>query len=47
MLYTGVLLVAVLAIGTDLLLSWLQRRLTPRGVRMATELDAQRTGNAT
>ena len=35
MLYTGVLLVAVLAIGTDLLLSWLQRRLTPRGVSLA------------
>ncbi len=44
MLYGGVLLVAVLAIGTDVLLSWLQRRLTPRGVRMATELDAQRSG---
>ena len=37
MLYAGVLLVAGLAIGTDLLLSWLQRRLTPRGVRLATE----------
>ena len=35
MLYAGVLLVAVLAIGTDLLLSRLQRRLTPRGVRVA------------
>ena len=35
MLYTGVLLVAVLATGTDLLLSWLQRRLTPRGVSLA------------
>jgi len=35
MLYTGVLLVALLAIGTDLLLSWLQRRLTPRGVSLA------------
>ncbi len=37
MLYTGVLLVAVLAVGTDLLLAWLQRRLTPAGVRQATE----------
>ena len=37
MLYAGVLLVAVLAIGTDVALSWLQRRLTPRGVRVATE----------
>ncbi len=44
MLYGGVLLVAILAIGTDVLLSWLQRRLTPRGVKLATELDAQRTG---
>lgn len=35
MLYAGVILVAVLAIGTDLLLSALQRRLTPRGVRVA------------
>ena len=37
MLYAGVLLVAVLAIGTDVILAWLQRRLTPRGVRVATE----------
>ena len=37
MLYGGVLLVAGLAIGTDVMLSWLQRRLTPRGVRVATE----------
>jgi osmoprotectant transport system permease protein len=44
MLYAGVVLVAVLAIGTDLSLSWLQRRLTPRGVRMATELEAERAG---
>jgi osmoprotectant transport system permease protein len=35
MLYAGVLLVAGLAIGTDVLLSWVQRRLTPRGVRIA------------
>jgi osmoprotectant transport system permease protein len=42
MLYAGVLLVAVLAIGTDVLLSWLQRRLTPRGVRIATEPDGAR-----
>jgi len=40
MLYAGVVLVAVLAIGTDVLLSWLQRRLTPRGVRVATDPDA-------
>lgn len=37
MLYAGVVLVAVLAIGTDVTLSWLQRRLTPVGVRMATD----------
>jgi osmoprotectant transport system permease protein len=36
MLYAGVLLVAGLAIGTDVLLSWLQRRLTPPGVRIAS-----------
>jgi osmoprotectant transport system permease protein len=40
MLYAGVLLVAGLAIGTDLLLSRLQRRLTPRGVRVAAGQDA-------
>ena len=39
MLYTGVLLVSVLAIGTDLGLSWVQRRLTPAGVRAATDPD--------
>lgn len=37
MLYTGVVLVMVLAIGIDLLLSRLQRRLTPKGVRIATD----------
>ena len=46
MLYAGVLLVAVLAIGTDVLLSWLQRRLTPRGVRIATEPGATAPENA-
>ena len=35
MLYAGVLLVAGLAIGTDVLLSALQRRLTPVGVKVA------------
>jgi osmoprotectant transport system permease protein len=35
MLYAGVILVASLAIGTDLLLTVLQRRLTPRGVKVA------------
>jgi len=40
MLYAGVVLVAVLAVGTDLILSRLQRVLTPKGVRMATEVDA-------
>jgi len=40
MLYGGVLLVAGLAIGTDVLLSRLQRRLTPPGVRVATESTA-------
>ncbi|MFV2061932.1 MAG: ABC transporter permease [Chloroflexota bacterium] len=37
MLYCGVLLVAILAVGSDIVLSRLQRRLTPKGVRMATE----------
>ncbi len=36
MLYGGVLFVAVLAVGTDVTLTWAQRRLTPRGVRVAT-----------
>jgi osmoprotectant transport system permease protein len=36
MLYAGVLLVAGLAIGMDQLLSWLERRLTPRGVQVAS-----------
>jgi len=40
MLYAGVLLVAGLAIGMDLLLAWLQRRLTPPGVRVATSVEA-------
>jgi osmoprotectant transport system permease protein len=35
MLYAGVFLVAGLAIGMDVLLSWLQRRLTPPGVKVA------------
>jgi osmoprotectant transport system permease protein len=43
MLYTGVLLVALLAIGTDLLLSWLQRQLTPAGVRVAIDPAAAST----
>ena len=46
MLYAGVLLVAILAIGADVLLTWLQRRLTPRGVRMATEMESERTSAA-
>jgi osmoprotectant transport system permease protein len=40
MLYSGVLLVASLAIGTDVVLGWLQRRLTPPGVRLATDGQA-------
>jgi osmoprotectant transport system permease protein len=36
MLLAGVVLVTVLALGTDLLLSALQRYLTPRGVRVAS-----------
>lgn len=40
MLYAGVVLVMVLAVGTDLTLSRLQRRLTPRGVRIATDPGA-------
>ena len=47
MLYGGVLLVAGMAIGTDVLLSWLQRRLTPRGVRMAAELESERASAGT
>ena len=43
MLYVGVVLVALLAIGTDLLLSWLQRQLTPVGVRVATDPAAAST----
>jgi osmoprotectant transport system permease protein len=35
MLYAGVILVAGLAIGSDLLLAGLQRRLIPRGVKVA------------
>jgi len=33
MLYAGVVLVAALAIGVDVGMSWLQRRLTPRALR--------------
>lgn len=41
MMIAGVVLVSGLAIGIDLLLAWLQRRLTPRGVKVATAgLDA-------
>jgi osmoprotectant transport system permease protein len=48
MLYAGVILVAGLAIGTDLLLSALQRRLTPRGVRVAAgQEDGARASAAT
>ena len=43
MLYVGVVLVALLAIGTDLLLSWLQRQLTPAGVRVAIDPAAAST----
>lgn len=41
MLYVGVVLVAGLAIGTDLLLAWLQRRVTPPGVIVAIEGHVQ------
>jgi osmoprotectant transport system permease protein len=41
MLYGGVVLVASLAIGTDLLLGWLERRLTPRGVKVAAGHEAE------
>ena len=47
MLYAGVLLVGVLAIGTDVLLSWLQRRLTPKGVSVATTSTHGTAGEAT
>jgi osmoprotectant transport system permease protein len=48
MLNAGVILVAGLAIGTDLLLSALQRRLTPRGVRVAAgQEDGARASAAT
>lgn len=40
MLYGGVILVSSLAIGTDLLLGLLQRRLTPRGVKVASGEEA-------
>jgi osmoprotectant transport system permease protein len=43
MLYAGVVLVAVLAIGTDVTLSWLQRQLTPAGVRVAIDPAAAST----
>jgi osmoprotectant transport system permease protein len=38
-LYAGAILVAALAIGVDLILAWVQRRLTPRALR------AQRTAS--
>jgi osmoprotectant transport system permease protein len=46
MLYGGVVLVAVLAIGIDLGLMRLQRRLTPRGVRIATDPGAANAAGA-
>ena len=46
-LFTGVLLIAGLAIGTDLTMSWLQRRLTPHGVMVAVgESSADAAGQA-
>ena len=42
MLYMGVVLVGGLAIGVDLGMSWLQRRLTPRGLR--AEAPGSRAG---
>jgi osmoprotectant transport system permease protein len=44
MLFSGVILVAGLAIGVDLGMSWLQRRLTPRALRPGA---AARTDTAT
>ena len=41
-LYTGVILVAVLAVGVDVGMSWLQRRLTPRALRPGAIADASR-----
>lgn len=41
MLYTGVLLVAGLAIGVDIGMSWLQRRLTPWSLRPGAMASAQ------
>jgi osmoprotectant transport system permease protein len=38
--YAGAVLVAVLAIGVDLVMSRLQRRLTPRGVRLVSGEEA-------
>jgi osmoprotectant transport system permease protein len=38
----GVILVATLAIGVDLVLAWVQRRVTPRGLQM----QAARRGGA-
>ena len=47
MLYSGVLLVMILAIGTDVGLSQLQKRLTPKGVRVATDPLAGNGAGAT
>jgi osmoprotectant transport system permease protein len=37
MLYAGVLLVMLLAIGSDVILLLVQKRITPKGVRLATD----------
>jgi osmoprotectant transport system permease protein len=42
MLYGGVVLVATLAIGVDIGMSWLQRRLTPRALRGAAATSRPR-----
>lgn len=44
MLYAGVILVAGLAIGTDLILAALQRRVTPHGVRVAAGQEEGQAG---
>lgn len=44
MLYTGVVLVATLAIGVDIGMSWLQRRLTPPALRPAATVRPDASG---
>ena len=45
-IYAGAVLVSALAIAVDLVLAVLQRRLTPRGVRLASDRGAEATNQA-